>query len=98
MSTSSRSPQRVANELEKNGRELEFRDEQLQEGILPADPILSSLATGIALKAWQYSKRQEPPDGACDLLRLFKSLKQHTQEMLEAMMRRVGPLSVCAGT
>ena len=62
MINSARSLQRVANELEKNGPEPELSDEQLFEGIFLAGPILLSLATEIALKAWQCSERQEPPD------------------------------------
>ena len=96
MINSARSLQRVANELEKNGPEPELSDQQLFEGIFLAGPILLSLATEIALKAWQCSERQEPPDRTHDLLKLFESLKQDTQEMLEAMMRKVSPFSVCA--
>ncbi len=99
MIDSARSLQRVANELDKNdaGREAESSDEQLVEGIFLARPILLSLATEIALKAWQCSERKEPPDRIHDLLKLFESLRQDTQEMLEARMRKVSPFSVCAG-
>ena len=37
-----------------------------------------SLATEIALKAWQCSERQAPPDRTHDLLKLFKSLNRHS--------------------
>ena len=94
---SARSLQRVANELEKNVHETESSDERLVEGKFLACPILLSLATEIALKAWQCSERQEPPDRTHDLLKLFESLKQDTQEMLEARMRNVSRWSVNAG-
>ena len=94
---SARSLQRVANELERNGRESGMSDEQLFEGIFLAGPILLSLATEIALKAWLCSERQEPPAHTHDLLELFESLNQDTQERLEAMMRKVSPFSINAG-
>ena len=93
---SARSLQRVANELDKIRREAGLSEAHLSEGIFLAGPILLSLATEIALKAWQCSERQEPPDRTHDLLKLFESLKQDTQEMLESMMRKVSPFSVCA--
>ncbi len=91
-----RSLQRVANELEEDGHETGSSDEWLIEGIFLARPILLSLATEIALKAWQCSERKKPPDRTHDLLKLFESLKQDTQEMLEARMRRVSRWSVNA--
>ena len=93
---SARSLQRVANELEKNVHETESSDERLVEGKFLACPILLSLATEIALKAWQCSERQAPPDRIHDLLKLFESLRQDTQEMLEARMRKVSQWSVNA--
>ena len=96
MISSARALQRVANELEQDGRETESSDEWLFEGKFLAGPILLSLATEIALKAWQCSERKEPPDRTHDLLRLFKSLKKNTQEMLEARMRTVSRWSVNA--
>ena len=96
MIKSARSLQRVANELDKNGHETGSSDQWLCEGIFLARPILLSLATEIALKAWQCSERQEPPDRTHDLLKLFKSLRQDTQEMLEARMRQVSTWSVNA--
>ena len=97
MINSARSLQRLANELGKNGHGTESSDEWLFEGIFLACPILLSLATEIALKAWQCSERQAPPDRTHDLLKLFESLKQDTQEMLEARMRKVSRWSVNAG-
>lgn len=97
MIRSARSLQRVANELGEKGHEPESSDEWPFEGKFLACPILLSLATEIALKAWQCSERQAPPDRTHDLLKLFKSLKQDTQEMLEARMRKVSPWSMNAG-
>ena len=92
-----KSLQRVARELEKNGQEAGQSDNWLFQGIVLAGPILLSLATEIALKAWQCSEREKAPDRTHDLLKLFDSLKQDTQEMLEARMRKVSPHSVWAG-
>ena len=96
MITSAQGLQRVANELDKNHREAGLSDGQLFQGIVLAGPILLSLATEIALKAWQCSERQGPPDHTHDLLKLFESLKQDTQDLLENMMRNVSPYSVNA--
>ena len=96
MINTARSLQRAANELEKNGHETGFSDQWLFEGIILARPILLSLAIEIALKAWQCTEREEPPDRTHDLLDLFKSLNQATQEMLEARMRNVSHWSVNA--
>ena len=94
MINTARSLQRAANELGKNGHETGPSDPWLFEGTLLASSILLSLATEIALKAWLCSERREPPDRTHDLLRLFESLKQDTQEMLEARMRNVSRWSV----
>ena len=96
MIRSARSLQRVANELGMNSYETDSSDECSVEGKFLACPILLSLATEIALKAWQCSERQAPPERTHDLLILFKSLKQDTQEMLEARMRKVSPWSMNA--
>lgn len=96
MIQSARSLQRVANELERNGYEPESSKEWPFDGRFLACPILLSLAIEIALKAWQCSERQAPPERTHDLLRLFKSLKRDTQEMLEARMRKVSRWSMNA--
>ena len=96
MIKSARSLQRVANELGENAHETESSDKGLFQGKFLACPILLSLATEIALKAWQCSERQAPPDRTHDLLKLFESLKQETQEMLEARMRKVSRWSTNA--
>ena len=96
MIENAKSLQRAAKELDKNGGEYGQSDQWLFRGVFLASPILLSLATEIALKAWQCLEREEAPDRTHDLLRLFDSLKQGTQEMLEARMRKVSPYSVRA--
>ena len=97
--------QRVVKELEKNKSEPSDRwgewdrgteDQLLFMGRFLAVPNLLSLATEIALKAWQCQERQKAPERTHDLLELFDSLEQDTQEMLEARMRKVSPHSVWA--
>ena len=88
--------QRVAKELNKNSGGVGQSDRWLFQGMFLADPILLSLATEIALKAWQCLERGGAPNRTHDLLKLFDSLKKDTQEMLEAKMRKVSPYSVHA--
>lgn len=98
--------QRVVKELEKNKSKPSdgwgkwdrgTEDQSLFLGRLLAVPNLLSLATEIALKAWLCSERQTAPERTHNLLKLFESLEQNTQEMLEARMRKVSPHSVWAG-
>ena len=86
--------QRVAKKLERNGSESSQSDSVLFKGKFLAVPILLSLATEIALKAWQVRERKKNPDWTHDLLKLFKCLKPDTQEMLEARMRKLSPPAV----
>ncbi len=86
----------VVKELEKNRPKPSLQDDLLFRGTFLAVPNLLSLATEIALKAWQYRERQKAPERTHDLLKLFQSLEQETQEMLEARMRTVSPDSVWA--
>ena len=99
--------QRVVKELEKNkskpfpsdergNRDRGTQDRLLFMGKLLAVPNLLSLATEIALKAW-LCWEQKAPERTHDLLKLFQSLEQNTQERLEAGMRKVSPHSVWAG-
>ena len=99
--------QRVVKELEKNkpkpspsdgwGKwDRGTEDELLFRGKFLAVPNLLSLATELALKAWQCREQQKAPERTHDLLKLFHSLEQDTQEMLEARMRKVSPDSVWA--
>ena len=99
--------QRVVKELEKNkpkpspsdgwGKwDRGTEDQLLFMGRLLAVPNLLSLATEIALKAWQCREQQKAPERTHNLLRLFHSLEQDTQEMLEARMRKRSPHSVWA--
>lgn len=96
MIENAKSLQRVAKELEKNGGETLRSDTRLFHGKFLAVPILLSLATEIALKAWWCRERNKAPKRTHDLLKLFDVLKQDTQEMLEARMRKLSPHSVWA--
>ena len=98
--------QRVVKELEKSkpspsdgwGKwDRGTEDQLLFMGRLLAVPNLLSLAIEIALKAWQCRERQKGPKKIHNLLELFESLEQDTQEMLEARMLKVSPDSVWAG-
>ena len=98
--------QRVVKELEKNKSDPSdewgkwdrgTEDRLLFMGKHLAVPNLLSLATEIALKAWQCREQLKAPERTHNLLKLFQSLEQDTQEMLEARMRKVSPYSVWAG-
>lgn len=91
-----KSLQRVAKELERKGSESPQQDSFLFCGISLASPILLSLATEIALKAWQCRERKGKPEKTHDLLKLFNELESRTQEILEARMRKLSPHSVWA--
>ena len=86
-----KSLQRVAKELKQNGSESSQSDSFLSRGKRRAVPILLSLATEIALKAWQVREGKKKPGKTHDLLTLFESLEPDTQEMLEARMRKLSP-------
>ena len=96
MIENAKSLQRIAKELRKNGGETLQSDAWLFQGNFLAVPILLSLATEIALKAWWCRERNKAPKQTHDLLKLFDVLKQDTQEMLEARMRKSSPHSVWA--
>ena len=96
MIENAKSLQRVVKELENNRSEPFSQDQLLFQGRFLAIPNLLSLATEIALKAWQCRERQKAPERNHDLLKLFQSLEQDTQEMLEARMRKLSPHSVWA--
>ena len=78
MIDNARSLQRVAKELEKNGHETLQSDTWLFQGMILAGPILLSLATEIALKAWLCLERKKDPHRTHDLLELFVLLKPDT--------------------
>ena len=84
---------RVAKELQQKSSDFKT-DTRLFEGVFLSVPILLSLATEIALKAWQFRELEEVNTRTHDLLKLFQSLKPSTQEMLEARMRKVSPNSI----
>ena len=91
-----KSLQRVAKELERKKSESPQQDSFLFMGKALASPILLSLATEIALKAWQCRERKGKPEKTHDLLKLFNGLGTRTQELLEARMRKLSPHSVWA--
>ena len=86
-----KSLQRVAKELEQNGFDSSQPDSFLSRGKRRAAPILLSLATEIALKAWQVREDKKKPDQTHDLLKLFERLKPDTQKMLEERMQKLSP-------
>ena len=96
MIKNAKSLQRVAKELEKNSSEALQSDAWLFQGTFLAGPILLSLATEIALKAWRCQELNKAPKRTHNLLELFKDLKKDTQEILEAKMRKSSPHSVWA--
>ena len=96
MIENAKSLQRVAQELDKNISESSKADTVFFSGTLFAAPILLSLATEIALKAWWCRERKKAPGRIHDLLGLFNGLELSTQEMLEARMRKVSPYSIWA--
>ena len=96
MIDNAKSLQRVAKELEKNGQETVQSDICLFQGTFLAVPILLSLATEIALKAWLCLEQKKAHTRTHNLLKLFDRLIPNTQEILEARMRKVSPYSVCA--
>ena len=78
-----KSLQRVAKELERH-EESPQSDPLLFSGRFLAGPNPLTLATEIALKAWQCQERKGKPDRSHDLMKLFDSLESSTQETLEA--------------
>lgn len=86
MIRNAKSLQRVVKELERHESESWTSDPLLFQGSGLAGSILLSLATEIALKAWQCRERKGAPDRTHDLLRLFEGLERETQELLQAKM------------
>ena len=83
-----KSLQRVAKELERHG-EPPQSDPLLFSGKLLAVPVLLTLATEIALKAWQCRERKGKPDHGHDLLELFDGLGEATRTQLAAKFPEV---------
>ena len=96
MMDNARSLQRVVEDIERNTTQSLESDPLLFTGQLLAVPILLSLATEIALKALLCWEKNKAPVQTHDLLKLFLSLGENTQELLEARMRKVSPNSVWA--
>ena len=88
--------QRAAKDLDKNISESTEADTDLFMGKLLAAPILLSLATEIALKAWWYREQKKAPSRIHDLLELFNGLERNARENLEARMTKVSPHSIWA--
>ena len=86
MNWNAKSLQRVVKELERQGAESWTSDPLLFQGSGLAGAILLSLATEIALKAWQCRERKDDPDRTHDLLDLFMGLEPETQDLLQAKM------------
>ena len=94
MIDSAKSLQCVAKELDRNGSESPQPGSLLFMGKQRAVPILLSLATEIALKAWQIQEGKKMPDREHDLLKLFESLESDTRKMLEERMRMLSPTAL----
>lgn len=92
MIANAKSLQRVVTTLDPNGSTSPQSDPLLFSGVFIASPVLLSLAIEIALKAGQGQEQKRAPDHTHDVLKLFESLKQETQETLEDRMRAVEPL------
>ena len=86
MNWNAKSLQRVVKELERQGAESWTSDPLLFQGSGLTGAILLSLATEIALKAWQCRERKDDPDRTHDLLDLFIGLEPETQDLLQAKM------------
>ncbi len=82
MIENAKSLQRVVEEMELNGSESPLSDLSLFQGKFLAGPILLSLATEVALKAWQCRERNGAPDQTHDLLNLFDGLEPGTQDLI----------------
>lgn len=83
---------RVADEMNRSGKEAGLEDDLLFEGLVLAEPVLLSLGAEIALKAWQCRERNGAPDRTHDLLALFEGLGGESQKRLEGKMPEIGSL------
>ena len=84
-----RSLGRLVEEIEKARGHRGSADALLFEGSSVAVPVLLSLATEIALKAWQYRERNGAPDRTHDLLELFDGLGDSAQKRLRERMPEI---------
>ena len=84
-----RSLGRLVEEIEKTREHRGSADALVFEGSLVAAPVLLSLATEIALKAWQYRERNGAPDRTHDLLELFDGLGDSAQKRLRETMPEI---------
>jgi len=86
MMSRARDLRRVAEHLQDLSFAPKPKDLRLQVGSIGTVPILLSLATEIALKAWQCRERNGPPDQTHDLLKLFLGLGEDAQRRLSEKM------------
>ena len=86
MISKAKSLQRVAKKFEWDCSQSPDTDPLLFAGLLVSGPILLSLATEIALKAWHCRERKQPPRPTHDLFDLFTGLEAGTRAALEARM------------
>lgn len=84
---------RAAKELEQHRSKTDQTDNLLFLGVLLAVPDLLLLATEIALKAWHCRERNVAAKPTHNLLKLFRSLNNDTQEFMEAKMRKLSHYS-----
>lgn len=96
MMDNARSLQRVVQDIERDTKQSLESDPLLFKGQLLAGPILLSLAAEIALKALLCWEKNKAPERTHDLQKLYLSLGENTQDLLEAKMRKVSPNSVWA--
>ena len=86
MISRAKSLQRVANKLDGDWSQSVDSDPVLFTGLVVSGPILLSLATEIALKAWHCRERKQPPQPTHDLFDLFNGLEADTRAALEERM------------
>lgn len=84
-----RSLGRLVEEIENTWKHRGPEDSLLFEGSFLATPVLLSLATVIALKAWQCRERNDAPDRTHDLLELFDGLGDSAQKRLKEKMPEI---------
>lgn len=96
MIDNARSLQRVVQDTETGSKQSLESDLLLFKGQLLAGAILLSLAAEIALKALLCWESNRAPVRTHDLLELYLSLSENTQDLLEARMRKVSPNSIWA--
>lgn len=77
-------------EINRDGKQEGLEDGLLLEGKVIAEPVLLSLGTEIALKAWQCWERNGAHDRTHDLVELFDALGDKSRKRLEEKMPENG--------